>query len=232
MTEIRPAEPAAPPAPEFSSLRGRALITVAALGTVGAVTLLTGGLTAVEYLIAQGLADEPGSTSAALDWVVPPHRVLIGAQYAALPVTVFAFLFWFYRARVNLNASGAQKLFWPPVASWLGWLVPIANLVIPSLMTAEVLRASRRSARAPWLLVGAWWASWIASIQLERELTTLVDTDPDAAAVSAVVADRAANLVEPALRSLATAVAAVLAILIVRRITRDQHARFAVDKPN
>jgi hypothetical protein len=84
-------------------------------------------------------------------------------------VTVGCFLAWLYRARRNVDRFEGTRTLWGWGWSVVGWLVPIANLVVPAVIVAETAReswpAEHRPARkrAMWLAWG-WWVAAIACL--------------------------------------------------------------------
>ncbi|KIR65185.1 hypothetical protein TK50_06780 [Micromonospora haikouensis] len=89
-------------------------------------------------------------------------EVLLGLPYAlAVLVAGVLVIIWTWRARTNLDAfPGALPSLG---AGWAiaGWLVPLANLVVPARMVANVARDSLPRRTTP-ALVGVWWAAWLA----------------------------------------------------------------------
>jgi hypothetical protein len=89
-----------------------------------------------------------------------------------LPVQVVALVLvivWTRRARLNLDAfPDAQPALGP---GWLvaGWLVPVANLVVPGRMVATIARESLRS-RVVSVSVRLWWVGFVVLIAGTRLL--------------------------------------------------------------
>jgi hypothetical protein len=147
----------------------------------------------------------------------------------AVVFTVVAFIVWLYRARKNLVTWGIQGLRYGPGWAIGGWFIPIANLVIPKLVVDTVWsgsklppaeRAARRSSNG---LIWSWWLCLLVGNLMTnvaaRERFTRDDT------VAEIVGF---NTPSTALM----VVAAFLAIVLVRRITRMQEQRqAALDQP-
>ncbi|UXY29483.1 DUF4328 domain-containing protein [Streptomyces sp. HUAS TT20] len=139
------------------------------------------------------------------------------AQGVALVASTVVFLCWFYRVRVNaevFDASGHSKS-----RGWAigGWFTPVVNLWFPRRITLDTWDAS-----SPWgkpashALVNAWWTLWIISLFAGRAALT-----QNRRAESATELRDATRtmLFSDAL----DVAAAVLAILVVLRLTRMQH---------
>jgi hypothetical protein len=108
------------------------------------------------------------------------HAALEGADVVVLPLATlgeFAALFcctyWLARAHANLPALGARRLRYSPHWAISGWLIPIANLALPYLVTHETWRASvpgrdgtewRTGRGGP--RVAAWWALVLLTLAL------------------------------------------------------------------
>jgi hypothetical protein len=119
-------------------------------------------------------------------------------------LTGLAFIQWLYRARRNLDGLGATGLKWRPSWAIGGWFIPVANLVIPPLVVHEVDRAGSRQQPGRWVFA-AWATTWT------------VYSVPS----YGFVQGRAGAGAEVALQMVGI-VAAVCAILLVRRITASQ----------
>ena len=130
---------------------------------------------------------------------------------------------WQHRAQANLRALGAQDLRFSPgwAAGW--WFIPFANILMPFLTMRELSKASHPragavdwKARATHPILGFWWAAWLG-YSVVRSIGGAVAPQRFASA------DR---LITQAWLFVASDVlfvmAAILAILIVRAIDRDQ----------
>jgi hypothetical protein len=116
--------------------------------------------------------------------------------------TIVAFLTWLHRASTNLWNAG-RPMKWRPGWTIGAWLIPIANLVLPLLVFREVDRQSRDHGPA---LFTTWAASWTVDLLLER--------------YSGNVSDPTSGLYLLSIGAMP--IAALAAILLVRRITADQ----------
>ncbi|MFF0472376.1 DUF4328 domain-containing protein [Streptomyces sp. NPDC004284] len=150
-------------------------------------------------------------------------NVAYGMSFTLFVATVVVFIIWFHRLRQNAEVWAGDLQGRKPGWAIGGWFVPIGNIWIPRVIAVDIWRASRRQPYAAdgareLTLLNVWWVFWIADWVVDRVGTLLykgADTPEaydDAAAWS--LAGYAVNLV-----------AAVLAILVVRRLTSMQHAK-------
>jgi hypothetical protein len=97
------------------------------------------------------------------------ERILI---WLGLALSLAAWLRWQQRAHRNLRALQVQDLRYSPPVAVLGWLVPLANLVLPLLTVRELWQASHRDPpagkwqSAPASLVSMWWGVSLAWVVL------------------------------------------------------------------
>jgi Domain of unknown function (DUF4328) len=135
---------------------------------------------------------------------------------------------WQHRAQANLRALGAESLRFSPgwAAGW--WFVPIADYVMPFLAIRELTKASDPAAGAvDWKgrpthpILGFWWAAWIG-YSFFRIVGSSVSPQRFAS-VGDLITKAWLFLVSDAL----FAVAAVLAIVVVRSIDREQEEKRA-----
>jgi hypothetical protein len=122
---------------------------------------------------------------------------------------------WLYLARDNFDRRGDGSVEWKKGWTIGGWFVPLANLVIPNRVVAELYRRSAPDGAWPSdRLVNAWWAGLLVSFIGYTETTTyaggevIVEASPLFTAISAV----------------AGIVAAVALILVIRRVSTWQDA--------
>jgi Domain of unknown function (DUF4328) len=139
-------------------------------------------------------------------------------------VIVVLFIVWMFRAAKNNEALGRVGARFEPGWSIGSWFIPIANFVIPVLIVQDLWRgssaASRRGDRA-WRaapasgLVAAWWLAWVTSwVRFAASGSGLHD--------GASLADIETGNTVALVGVVATAIAAVLALLVVRTLTRRQ----------
>ncbi|MGW5868015.1 DUF4328 domain-containing protein [Streptomyces sp. NPDC055239] len=153
-------------------------------------------------------------------------------QTAVLVATCAVFLCWFYRVRVN--AEVFEPHIHTKTRGWAvgGWFVPFVNLWVPRRITLDIWDASGdrsvaldrtmtlgdASARATHPLVNGWWTLWVASILVGRWASAgywnAEEADEIDAAVSRMMFADVVNIA-----------AAVLAVLVVLRLTRMQDTK-------
>ena len=152
--------------------------------------------------------------------------------------TIVVWLIWQHHATSNLWARGYQDLRVRPGWAVGWWFIPFANLVVPCVAMVELDRRSTTdgSPRATSPLVGSWWAvyvggSLVVSVGLViavfssfADLVRAADQDQTVFDLTA-----SAHAAAPWLLALGivTAIAAGLAIAVVRRITDAQTAMVA-----
>jgi hypothetical protein len=187
-------------------------------------------VTAIEIVVVSAalsqrrpLTSTEGSTIALLD--------VLGSLLYLLPNVgcAIAIPMWAHRAYRNLPALGAQGLRFSPRWAAGAWFVPILNLFRPYQVVGEAWTASdpqersstreSRARRTVPALILAWWLLFILSsvagnviARLTAASTTLAQT---------VAADWllvASNLLD--------IVAAMLALLVIRRLDARQEARY------
>ncbi|MFJ7956796.1 DUF4328 domain-containing protein [Streptomyces sp. NPDC096319] len=149
----------------------------------------------------------------------PAYRL----QFLVFVATAVIFVVWFHRLRHNAEVWAADLQGRKPGWAIGGWFVPIGNLWIPRVIAVDIWRASRWQPYAAdgtreLTLLNAWWVFWILDWVMERAATQMskgADT-PEAwdSAAAWALASYSVNVV-----------AAVLAILFVRRLTSMQHAK-------
>ncbi|XIE79900.1 DUF4328 domain-containing protein [Streptomyces sp. SBR177] len=150
-------------------------------------------------------------------------NLLYSMAFTLFVATGIVFIVWFRRLRHNAGVWAADQQDRGPGWAVGGWFVPIGNLWIPRNVAADIWRASRMAPYAPdgpgeLALLNGWWAAWVVSMVTDR--------------IAALVLRRAESvdaLISATWWELASygtdAVAAVLAILFVRRLTSMQHLK-------
>jgi hypothetical protein len=200
----------------------RALIALSLLNVIGIAS----------DLAAHSLYQSELVTSDEIDATDARQAVIGLVQFIGLIAAIAFFVRWFRRAYRNLPALGAETLrFRRGWAVW-GWFVPILGWFRPKQIANDIWRASDPEAPpaeggpSRWQekpvsgLFQLWWAAYLISTFLDnvaaRYSLRADDVDGyDAEAVAYMVADTAAI------------VAAVLAVLVIRRTTARQEARAA-----
>ena len=169
-------------------------------------------------------------------------------MFAALVLAVLAFVVWEARARANVAVLARGRAVRPPTLAerlsfWL-WFLPVTNLVLPPIRIAEAAASSvdrnQTARRRMRVLVWLWWVvfmlavgafvtglvTWSASAQEAGELRTRVEAgQPLDAALAIGLFSRQVTLRLPS--AVLFVVAAVLALLMIARVTNAQYARVA-----
>lgn len=149
------------------------------------------------------------------------------AQTAAFLATAVLFVIWFHRTRRNAEVfeSGVQRM--GPGWAVGGWFVPVANLWFPYRVASGIWEASVRLhpdggwRTVPKTVLNLWWGGWVVSVLVSRIAVSQWDRAREPEQVS-----DAAALVAAA--DALDAVAAVLAIVFVRTVTRMQVERAGI----
>ncbi|MYS78962.1 DUF4328 domain-containing protein [Embleya scabrispora] len=147
--------------------------------------------------------------------------------------TAVLFIIWMYRARANVDLFGPSKQHLSTGWAIGGWLVPVVSLWFPKLILHDVWRASdprtaERGGRTPGRLplLWAWWVLLVASgvLFFASRLSYPLDED-----VELSDADRLRTIdFLSGVADVVLILAAVAAILVVRKITTFQHEREAL----
>ncbi|RPK92815.1 DUF4328 domain-containing protein [Streptomyces anulatus] len=148
------------------------------------------------------------------------------AQGAALVATAVVFIVWFHRTRRNAEVfdAGVQRM--GPGWAVGGWFVPVANFWFPYRVASGVWEASAQTRSdggwrtVPRTPLNLWWSAWVAALLSSRVTGRLWERAEEPEEIA-----RAAGLV--AASDTLDIVAAVLAILFVRAVTRMQVERAA-----
>ncbi|GHI05450.1 hypothetical protein AQI88_22590 [Streptomyces cellostaticus] len=217
------------PAPPLAAAPGAALRSPVGLGRAAATLLglvVAADLFAVvadvlEMNVTGDIAD--GVTGAGVIHRADRADLLYNAsgvaQAIALLATMAVYLCWLWRVRGNaevFNPGGHSKARGWTIA---GWFVPVVNLWFPRRVTLDIWDSS-----APWAerpshaLVNCWWGVWIVSLFADRA----ADTEYRHADAAAELHDAARQMLFSDVIDIA---AALLAVLVVLKITRMQHQR-------
>jgi hypothetical protein len=199
------------PTPPTEIIRPPRAAALVAVGALAANALLLPALAAAG-LWAMELVDRDGFTRRTDD-VLDALAYGAAGQVALTVLTGVAMIVWLWRARGVADVIEAPY-GWGRPWTIFGWFVPVMSLWIPRSVVAALWRASGPG-RAAWP-VNAWWAAWVGYLLGGRA----VDLDLSGSRghirheVAFYVADLAAGTV-----------AALLAALVVWRITRFQEAQ-------
>ncbi|GGR62548.1 hypothetical protein GCM10010169_01260 [Micromonospora fulviviridis] len=156
----------------------------------------------------------------------------------ALLVAGVLVIIWTWRVRKNLDAFPGALPSLGPAWAIAGWLVPLANLVVPARVLANVARDSLWRRRTP-PLVALWWAAWLLFLVADAAINKL-DNDryadlaetPRSPAQFAAYVDHYQRALGPRLvPALACLVAGVSFVVLVRRISAAQQDRIAKATP-
>jgi hypothetical protein len=154
------------------------------------------------------------------------YGVAAHAQGVALAATAVVFIIWFHRTRRNAEVfdTGVQRM--GPGWAVGGWFVPVAGFWFPYRVASGVWEAGARTRSGggrravPRTPLNLWWSAWVATLLSSRATERLWERAEDPEEIA-----RAAGLVAAA--DTLDIVAAVLAILFVRAVTRMQVERAA-----
>lgn len=145
--------------------------------------------------------------------------------------TIVLWVVWFWRVRTNAEVFAPGRVR-HPVGMAIGcWFIPVGNLFLPKQITNDIWAAGvdpvsaggwpgQRAARVPGVL-NAWWTLWV--VQLVSYYLLSWSSWYEAGSVSAARGQVALTI----LQDLAGIPAAVLAIAMVLRLTRQQEQRMA-----
>ncbi|MER5777426.1 DUF4328 domain-containing protein [Streptomyces sp. NPDC002039] len=209
------------------SPEGLATALTVLLSVGAAVDLFSSGVNLYVWRLMKDAISDPSSLSDHSIDLADLLNVATGVAQATLRLaTIVVFLIWFHRVRCNgqvFRPDGFSQS-----AGWAigGWFVPIANLFFPYRTARETWKASiqlapdgsyRHVSTAP---VTAWWTVFVATLFLDRVFSKryLAAETPEAVRdVSAL----------GAVTDVVTIVAAVLAVVFVRKLTALQRAKAA-----
>jgi hypothetical protein len=206
----------------FRDAHGRAVLLTILLAVTGVIDL-------VVAVVAVSLAGQLDRGERGVLSAVDRIQSFSGIAGLLLIGTIVVWCMWEFRARSNLDAFGASGLRISPGWSVGWWFIPFANLVMPYRAMSEVWRASGPSAapddwkRQPTgALLPIWWAVLLVGWIVTQSANSFVgqSTGPVLTLSETTTALRWVMIGQ-----LVTAVAAVLAILVVRGIDRRQSER-------
>ncbi|MDQ1591008.1 MAG: hypothetical protein QOG71_1635 [Pyrinomonadaceae bacterium] len=220
----------------YASGRVRALLTIVLLGACAAC----GALSIIVNAVLIGMLRSAGDQSAVYEFGESVTELLyVGVallQVLVFIATAIAFLIWVHRAYRNLPALGVRRLDTTPGWAVGYFFIPFANLVKPFQVVREIWHGSTPrgggggfdghdnfsvavpSSGTP-ALIGWWWAFWIIANVAGRASSRATDM---AATIGGMALASWATIASDAL----FIVAALLAILVVKRIDDMQEAKF------
>jgi hypothetical protein len=221
--------PAQPPLDRwFSSERAMGLAAAILIGVVTLISALTAVSDWHSYRVLRAYEQGPIRDPQRLERADLISGSLWIVSSIVLLAAAIVFLVWLWRVRWNAEmfCQGAHR----HTRGWVigAWICPVVNLWFPKQVVDDVLAASdqRTPARIDTLrgipgtpLVWGWWLAGVAGFLLDNATNRnalIDDASIDAIGVNAILSTGSA---------LATAVAAVLAIMIIQRVNDLQTAR-------
>lgn len=180
-------------------------------------------------LISRGLSGE-GFTEAEAAANDGRMSLISTANLVVYAGCVLTFLVWFRRAYANLLGLGAEKLEHSPGWAIGFFFVPLANLVYPYRIAKEIWHGSQSSSDAgePLLggvergqsLVTSWWLSWLLAGFIGNVALGLSRGNT----LAALQGSTKVSMLSTSL----SAVAGILAIVMIRTVSRLQNEKHAV----
>jgi hypothetical protein len=134
-------------------------------------------------------------------------------QTIVLVATAIAFLAWLSRSVDNIERLTGEKGRFTPNWSIGWWFIPFANLVVPYQIVADLYRRMAPSRRVLTGIIGAWWVIWIVGNITSNIASRLYLIGDD-------LAELTLALQIYAISDFADPIAAVLIIVVIRRIQR------------
>ena len=173
-----------------------------------------------QHTIVDRLRDVPGSVS--LSTVTSADHLASHFATASLLAglaTGVVWIVWMYRARQNVDSPARSNHRLGPGWAIGAWFVPLANLVMPYLVMRGVMEDTEREPERMWHgLLAAWWASFVI-----RLVVSFVQDAESRATLDGFATYADTEIVGWAL----LVVSAVLAVLVVRRLSAAQDSHLA-----
>ncbi|MFD4656713.1 DUF4328 domain-containing protein [Kitasatospora sp. NPDC058444] len=212
----------------YGSPRTSATAATVLLSVCGATTLASLGVGVSLYAEAGALATGTESDGSALMDTALLYDNVGLLQLVAMAASAVAFVTWFHRVRVNAEVFDPNGHRFKRGWAIGGWITPVVNLWFPRQIAGDIWQAGARPdasgvrPQLPQTLLTLWWAAFWISNATARIGSQYLDS------ASAQFADGYQQAVAWLLASdLLSVVAAVLAVLVVRRLTAMQEERFA-----
>ena len=202
----------------YRSAGSRATVVVALLATVGLIEVITAWHDFSGFdLIRQG---ELGTLTEAEATSYDNLTTVLAIPYiGAFLACVVAYLAWLSRSVDNVPVLTGERPSVTPGWSIGWWFIPLANLIRPYQIVRELLVRLRGSETGPTAIVLAWWLAWIAA-NVASAIVNIASRQP-LETLDALRTWFTVNLVSDVL----IIAAAVLAIIVVRRIQRHAEER-------
>ncbi|MFE0421110.1 DUF4328 domain-containing protein [Streptomyces sp. NPDC058953] len=219
--------PFAPAPPRVTAPVGLSYAVIALLGVYVLAALLSVGASLNLASVAEDMDVSPFSvTKDDADDADALMALAIVFRVLVVIVTGILFIIWFAIARGNAAAFAPQIDKWGKGFAVGGWFIPFACVAIPRLVAGATWEASRRNPYAPKseqprTILTVWWTLCIVSY-LAWQGTVM---NYDKAETPGALKSAAYGLVFADLLSVA---AAVMAIFVVRKITRMQVEKIAM----
>ncbi|BCM69039.1 hypothetical protein EASAB2608_04373 [Streptomyces sp. EAS-AB2608] len=219
------------PAPPGAWLRSPAALgraTAVLLGVVIAADLFACYADLLEIDVTGDIAD--GATGSDVVDRADRADTLYGvagiSQGVALLATMVVYLCWLWRVRVNAEVFDASRHRMKRGWTIGGWFCPIVNLWFPRRIVADCWDASapwnERTGHTP--LINAWWTVWLVNLFVGR----FADTSSRKAETAEELRQAAKTMLVSDALDIA---AAVLAIVVVVRLTRRQERKVLAGPP-
>lgn len=212
----------------FQALSGRARWAVVALVAVIGADLITIGSDWLEIDLMNRVLDGEDVTFDELDSNDVRQGVVALVLLGALVAATILFIRWFHLAYRNLVPLGVPELRFKPGWAIGSWFVPILNLWRPKQIANDIWRGSDPGAPAEqgggWTdrrtpaLLAVWWGAWLLTGFVANAAARLwfrSDTPEDLR--DAATLDAVSSGIDIA--------AALLAIVLIRRLTARQQER-------
>ena len=214
----------------YKSARKRANLTTAALAIFALVMILSIVQAYAENkLIITGLLHGGTGPNKALTDSLLRSQALSATWTLMRIITVVTFLTWIHRAYLNLRPLLNEAQHYSPVMSITWWFIPFLNLIMPYKVMKELSAGSapdppqtgqsKGTKRKISPLIGPWWGSFLsADLVLGAGALTAWD---DFQTLDALRTLNTLTIIGDTIALLA----AVLAILIVQKITSHQEEK-------
>jgi hypothetical protein len=156
-----------------------------------------------------------------------------------LVIGPLAFLPWFYRGYLNLRRLGLRNLRYTPGWAIGSWFIPIFNLFRPKQIANDLQRAThggslhttgRIDDQPVSPLLHWWWAMYLLGNFISIGAFSGVDEDEEILTESQafdVLEEDQAIYAADIVASVVSVVAVVLAVAVIKRITREQETVIA-----
>lgn len=213
-----PSHPAAGPHQQRPAVPHR--LATAAIWLAVALTVIMVATAATSYPVSVTINDmAAGATVSTSAWIWFGTSMVVSFALVAVLIALYVvgclWLLQSYDFAKVLNPTFRMRR--SRVWVWLGWWVPIVAFWFPLQIVDDVRRATAKEQARPGL--GTWWAAWLIAI-LATNLSGRVFNSEDVLSHDAIVVVTMFDT----LAAVATVVACIKWISIIRGITRDQDA--------